>query len=79
MSTNARHTTQAERMESIKSLEALLDYAMLEGAGLKLPMLVFLLRVARMELLNSVHGDKKSDDVSRELMLETSSIERTSL
>jgi hypothetical protein len=71
MSHNVRQTTQGERLESIRSLEALLDYAMLEGAELKLPMLVFLLRVARMELVNSVEVDKKSSSVDEEIVFET--------
>ena len=38
----------------IHALEAILDYAIIEGAGLKLPMFVLLLRTAQMELMTSL-------------------------
>jgi hypothetical protein len=52
MSDQATDATSSERLETIRSVETLLDYAMIEGAQLKLPMLVYLLRVARLELEN---------------------------
>ena len=38
----------------IPALEAILDYAIIEGAGLKLPLFVLLLRTARLELMTSL-------------------------
>jgi hypothetical protein len=40
----------------IRALEVMLDYAIIEGAGLKLPLFVLLLRTARLELMTSI-GD----------------------
>jgi hypothetical protein len=36
-----------KRLNAIKRLEAIIDHALLEGADLKIPLLVFLLRKAR--------------------------------
>jgi hypothetical protein len=38
----------------IRALEAMLDYAIIEGAELRLPLFVLLLRVARLELMSSI-------------------------
>ena len=46
----------------IHALEAILDYAIIEGAGLKLPLFVLLLRTARLELMTSIGelgGDRR--------------------
>ena len=56
--------THEERTASMRSLEAMLDYAMIEGAQLRLPTFVFLLRVARSELLGGA-------DAPAELRLST--------
>ena len=42
-------TTDPSR-SSIKGLEAMLDYAIVEGAELRLPLFVFLVRLARLAL-----------------------------
>jgi len=39
---------------SIRALETMLDYAIIEGAELRLPLFVLLLRVARLELMTSI-------------------------
>src|SRR5262245_28974761 len=44
----------AERDANVRSLEMMLDYAILEGAELRLPMFVLLLRTARLELMTSI-------------------------
>jgi hypothetical protein len=38
----------------IRALETMLDYAIIEGAELRLPLFVLLLRVARLELMTSI-------------------------
>ena len=39
---------------SIRALETMLDYAIIEGAELRLPLFVLLLRTARLELMTSI-------------------------
>jgi len=39
---------------TIHALETMLDYAIIEGAELRLPLFVLLLRVARLELMTSI-------------------------
>ena len=39
---------------TVQSLEAMLDYAIIEGAEMKLPFFVYLLRIARQELMDNV-------------------------
>ena len=41
----------------IRSLAMMLDYAIIEGAELRLPLFVLLLRAARLELMNGVEAD----------------------
>jgi hypothetical protein len=38
---------------AVQTLEAMLDYAIMEGAELRLPVLVYMLRLARLELTKS--------------------------
>ena len=49
---------QATRVQTIRSLGAMLDYAIIEGAELRLPMFVFLLRLAKLEMTENVGGDQ---------------------
>ncbi len=42
---------------TLESLEMLLDYALLEGAEMRLPLFVLLLHMARLELTHSVGRD----------------------
>jgi hypothetical protein len=39
---------------TIRALETMLDYAIIEGAELRLPLFVLLLRVARLELMTGI-------------------------
>ena len=41
----------------IHSLAMMLDYAIIEGAELRLPLFVLLLRAARLELMNCIDAD----------------------
>jgi hypothetical protein len=47
-----------DKQAVVKALATMLDYAIIEGAELRLPVFVFMLRTARLELINSVKGDK---------------------
>lgn len=42
--------SNAAKISSLKTVEGLLDYAILESAELELPLIVCLLRMARLEL-----------------------------
>jgi hypothetical protein len=42
------------KISSLKIIEGLLDYAILESAELELPLIVYLLRMARLELETAV-------------------------
>jgi hypothetical protein len=53
MSGASQQARQDEFSSKISLIEAMLDYAMIGGAELKLPWLVLLLRAARLELLYS--------------------------
>ena len=53
---SARSATPEERAANILTLESMLDYAMIEGAELRLPKFVYLLRAARSELIRSIHA-----------------------
>lgn len=44
--------------DSINALATMLDYAIIEGAELRLPVFVFMLRAARLELMNNLNGDE---------------------
>ncbi|MGC2780476.1 MAG: hypothetical protein WA418_33060 [Bradyrhizobium sp.] len=53
---------------SIQTLEAMLDYAIIEGAEMRRPMFVYLLRLARLELLggiDEIESAKRSASASR--------------
>lgn len=39
-----------DRLAALRTIEQMLDYAIVEGAQLRLPLLVYLLRMARLEL-----------------------------
>lgn len=39
-----------DRLAALGTIEQMLDYAIVEGAQLRLPLLVYLLRMARLEL-----------------------------
>jgi hypothetical protein len=48
----------------IRALEMMLDYAIIEGAELRLPLFVLLLRTARLELMSSIAaygGDRRAE------------------
>lgn len=53
MSSVSQSAPQDERSSKIGLVEAMLDYAMIGAAELRLPWLVLMLRAARLELLNS--------------------------
>jgi hypothetical protein len=57
MSDASRQARHDELSSKIGLIEAMLDYAMIGGAELKLPWLVLLLRAARLELRNSTPSD----------------------
>ena len=40
----------SDRLASLRTIEQIIDYAIVEGAELRLPLLVYLLRMARLEL-----------------------------
>ncbi len=46
-----------DRRICINAIAQLLDYAIVEGAELRLPVFVFLVRLARLELKNAAPGD----------------------
>jgi hypothetical protein len=46
----------------IQSLEMMLDYAIIEGAELRLPLFVLLLRTARLELTTSIERSGGTSD-----------------
>src|SRR5262249_25570865 len=50
---------------AVRSLELMLDYAIIEGAELRLPMFVLLLRTARLELMMSIAARGAAADRSR--------------
>jgi hypothetical protein len=43
----------------IHALEMILDYAIIEGAELRLPLFVLLLRTARLELMSAYGGERR--------------------
>jgi hypothetical protein len=45
----------------MRALEMMLDYAILEGAELRLPLFVLLLRAARLELMTGGGGDRRGE------------------
>jgi hypothetical protein len=49
-----------DRASSLKTIEFLLDYAILESAELSLPFVVCLLRMARLELGQSLEQDENT-------------------
>ena len=57
----------AAKISSLKTIEGLLDYAILESAELGLPLIVCLLRMARLELETafvSSPSDHKAPEIS---------------
>jgi hypothetical protein len=51
----------ADRTASLKTIEILLDYAILESAELSLPLVVCLLRMARLELDHSLETGESAE------------------
>ena len=47
------------RSKAVRTLEMMLDYAIIEGAELKLPVFVRLINLARLELIESTEGDQR--------------------
>jgi len=56
-----RKRPKAPSAEDIRTLEMMLDYAIVEGAALRLPMFVLLLRAARAELESRISGAASRD------------------
>ncbi len=57
---NVIHLKQQDtRAKAICTLEMMLDYAIIEGAELRLPEFVRLLNLAKLELIDSAEGDQR--------------------
>lgn len=56
-----RKRPKAPSAEDVRTLEMMLDYAIVEGAALRLPMFVLLLRAARAELEGRLGGAADRD------------------
>ncbi len=57
---NVIHLKQQDtRAKAISTLKMMLDYAIVEGAELKLPALVRLINLAKLELIDSAEGDQR--------------------
>lgn len=50
---------QDTRSKSVSTLQMMLDYAIIEGAELRLPVFVRLINMARLELIESTEGDQR--------------------
>jgi hypothetical protein len=50
----------------VRALEMMLDYAILEGAELRLPLFVLLLRAARLELTTGAGAGERRRDTGRD-------------
>jgi hypothetical protein len=62
VSDSAEDMTQESKSAAIQTLEMMLDFAIIEGAELRLPQFVFLLRMARAELTDAIErGSRRSD------------------
>jgi hypothetical protein len=57
MSRRASGAGSDRKMKDVRSLEMLLDYAIIEGAELRLPLFVLLMRAARLELMTGIATD----------------------
>jgi hypothetical protein len=55
---------KSDRNASLTTIAQILDYAILEATDLSLPMLVYLLRVARMEVDECAEGQVVVSDTS---------------
>lgn len=56
---NVRYLKQPDaRSKAVSTLEMMLDYAIIEGAELRLPVFVRLLNLARLELIENTEGDQ---------------------
>ena len=54
MGRQAKDTGVGRDSSDVRSLEMMLDYAIVEGAALRLPLFVLLLRAAQLELLSGI-------------------------
>jgi hypothetical protein len=54
-----------EKRAAVKTLEMMLDYAMLEGAELRSPLFVMLLRLARLALIDEFECERPRTDRRR--------------
>jgi len=52
----------SEQEAAVRTLERMLDYAMLEGAELRSPLFVMLLRLARLALLDEFDNGRRGRD-----------------
>ena len=50
---------QDTRSKAVSTLQMMLDYAIIEGAELRLPVFVRLINMARLELIESTEGDQR--------------------
>lgn len=53
-------------LTDVRALEMMLDYAILEGAELRLPLFVLLLRAARLELMTGAGAGARRGDIGRD-------------
>jgi len=58
MTDNIEDSISDEKRAAVRSLEMMLDYAMMEGAELKSPLFVLLLRLARLALLDEFENER---------------------
>jgi hypothetical protein len=56
----SRKRAPVDRVGSLKTIEVLLDYAILESAQLEVPFVVCLLRMARLELDRTIAPEKEA-------------------
>jgi len=62
MTDPTEETLSDEKRNAIHSLEMMLDYAMMEGAELRSPLFVMLLRLARLALIDEFEHEKPHAD-----------------
>ncbi len=62
MTAESEDSMTNEQQAAVRTLERMLDYAMLEGAELRSPLLVMLLRLARLALLDEFDNARPRGD-----------------
>jgi hypothetical protein len=66
MGKRSRASGRGTSLSDVRALEMMLDYAIVEGAELRLPLFVLLLRTARLELMTRIGATRRKTKIEEQ-------------